>query len=928
MKWFFIYVIALWLGLSMAILESSYNYYRLPTSLRPQKYYLRILTQLESPEELRFSGTSKILIEALENTSNITLHSRDLAIDESQITLRQISDEGDLDNCIASTEVNPIHDFYILKTCQELLAGHVYELILPFSAELNRQLEGYYRSSYLDPVTKETRWISLTQFAPSSARLAFPCFDEPGYKAPFIVILGYHKNYTALSNMPVKETKPDKSLPDFVWNEFEESLPMSTYLVAYSINDFANKPSTLPNSVQFRTWARSSAIDQCDFAAEFGPKVLQYYDEFFDIKFPLPKIDQFVVPDLSYSAMENWGLVTYRESRFLFSPEHSSLADQQQLAYLVAHELAHQWFGNLVTMKWWTDLWLNEGFATYVSSLGVEHIYPNWHSKDRGALSSLMTTFRLDALMCSHPISRPIQMVTEIEESFDQISYQKGSSVLRMMHLFLGEDSFRSGLKSYLQLYAYKNAEQDNLWECLTQAAHQNEELSQNYDIKTIMDSWTLQTGYPVVNVIRDYASKTAKLTQERYLRDTDLSRADNGGCWWVPLSYTTKEEKDFSNTAPKAWVECTKTGESLPKTVQDLPGSDQWVIFNNQLSTPYKVNYDAQNWKLLIETLNSEFESIHVINRAQLIDDVLYFAWTGEQDYETALRVIDYLQRERELLPWKSTLDNLKLLSKILRQTPNFGFFKRYMKKLLSPIYEHLYGMNDTFSSIQQQNQILLKTMVVDWACEYQVSDCVSRAQSYFRRWRSEANPDEKNPIPINFRSTVYCTAIRHGTDEDWDFLWTRYKKSNVGSEKQTILSTLGCSREVWILQRYLKAAFDPEGPIRMHDSSLSFQAVASNEVGFHLAKDYLIDNVDSIIKNFDRPTRLLPPLSEQVITARNLNEFKEFVKSSEESLEAVHLVVQQSLETMVTNVQWMKRNYHQFSHSIQLHLETISYS
>ncbi|XP_037727912.1 aminopeptidase Ey-like [Drosophila subpulchrella] len=927
MEWFSIFVVGLWLGLAMAKSESSYNYYRLPTSLRPQKYYLSILTKLENPEDLRFNGTSKILVEVLENTSNITLHSKNLTINESEITLRQIKGEGNPDNCVTSTSVNPTHDFYILNTCKELLAGHVYELNLPFSAELNRQLEGYYRSSYLDPVTNETRWISITQFAPASARLAFPCFDEPGYKAPFIITLGYHKNYTGLSNMPVRETKPHKYLLDYIWTEFQESVPMSTYLVAYSVNDFSNKPSTLPNSVQFRTWARSNAIDQCDFAAEFGPKVLQYYDEFFDIKFPLPKIDQFAVPDLSYNAMENWGLVTFRESRLLFSPGHSSLADQQMLAYVVAHELAHQWFGNLVTMKWWTDLWLNEGFATYVGSLGVENIHPDWHSKDRSALSSMMTSFRLDALVNSHPISRPIQMVSQITESFDEISYQKGSCVLRMMHLFLGEDAFRSGLKSYLQLYAYKNAEQDNLWESLTQAAHKNGALSNNYDIKTIMDSWTLQTGYPLVNVTRDYTAKTARLSQERYLRNIAISRSEHGQCWWIPLSYTTQNKKDFSNTAPKAWMECTRTGESIPKTIQDLPGPDQWVIFNNQLSTPYKVNYDAQNWRLLIKTLNSEeFQSIHVINRAQLIDDVLYFAWTGEQDYETALQVTDYLQRERDLLPWRSAFNNLKLLNRILRQTPNFLFFKRYMKKLLSQIYEHLNGMNDTFSSILQEDQILLKTMVVDWACQYQVSDCVPRSQSYFRRWRSEPNPDGNNPIPINFRSTVYCAAIKYGTDEDWDFLWSRYKKSNVGSEKQTILTTLGCSREVWILQSYLEAAFDPKGAIRTQDSSLSFQAVASNELGFLLAKKYLINNVDFIIKYYHPQTRsmsrLLPPLSEQVTTASDLNEFRNFVYDSRESLKVVDQAIQQSLETMLTNVQWMERNYQQLSLYIQHHL------
>lgn len=184
--------------------------------------------------------------------------------------------------------------------------------------------------------------------------------------------------------------------------------------------------------------------------------------------------------------------------------------------------------------------------------------------------------------------------------------------------------------------------------------------------------------SYPVINVTRDYAARTAKLNQERYLLNTQVARAHRGGCWWVPLSYTTQAVQDFNNTAPKAWMECGKNGESLPKTIQDLPGPDQWVIFNTQLSTLYKVNYDAQNWKLLIETLtNGDFERIHVINRAQLIDDALYLAWTGEQDYEIAMRLIEYLQREREYLPWKSAFENLKRVGRIVRQTPDFEFFK-----------------------------------------------------------------------------------------------------------------------------------------------------------------------------------------------------------------------------------------------------------
>ncbi|XP_026831626.1 aminopeptidase N [Drosophila erecta] len=927
MKWFLWVALVISLDLSSANSISSYNHYRLPAALRPQKYYLRILTELKNPDDLRFTGNVQIVIKALQNTRNITLHSKNLTIDESQITLRQIGGGGKKDNCVSSTSVNPAHDYYILHTCEELLAGNVYILCLPFSADLNRQLVGYYRSSYKDAVTNTTRWLSATQFEPAAARKAFPCFDEPGFKASFVVTLGYHTQFTGLSNMPVKEIKPHETLPNYIWCEFEESVPMSTYLLAYSVNDFSFKPSTLPNGALFRTWARPNAIDQCDYAAEFGPKVLQYYEQFFGIKFPLPKIDQIALPDFSAGAMENWGLVTYRETTLLYSPNHSSLSDQQNLANVIAHELAHQWFGNLVTMKWWTDLWLNEGFATYVAGLGVQEIHPDWQSQDKGILTALITSFRLDSLVSSHPISRPIQMVAEIEESFDAISYQKGSAVLRMMHLFMGEESFRLGLKEYLKLYTYKNAEQDNLWESLTSAAHQVGALAGHYNIKTIMDSWTLQTGYPVLNVTRDYSAGTARLTQERYLRDSQIPRSERVGCWWVPVSYTTQAEKDFNDTAPKAWMECSQTGESVPTTIDLLPGPEEWVILNIQLSTPYKANYDARNWQLLIDTLNSDqFQSIHVINRAQLVEDVLYFAWTGEQDYGTALQVTNYLQRERDIIPWKSALDNLKLLNRILRQTPNFGLFKGYMKKLLTPIYEHLNGTNDTFSSMQQ-NEVLLKTLVVNVACQYHVSDCVPQAQSYFRRWRSEPDPDENNPVPPNLRSTVYCTAIREGTEEDWDFLWTRFRRSNVGSERQTILSTLGCSKEVWILQRYLERAFDPKGDIRRQDSLLSFQAVAFGQVGFLLAKQYLLENVELIHKYYYPQTRamssLLLPFSEQVSTMSDLNKFRSFANDCRQLLKGIRQAMQQSLETMLTNVQWMDRNYHQFSRTIQHHLQ-----
>ncbi|KAH8232362.1 hypothetical protein KR032_004785 [Drosophila birchii] len=917
MKWFTLFV-----GLGLA--SASYDYYRLPTDLLPHMYHLSILTHLDGPESFRFSGVVNILIEVLRDTNNITLHSKNLTIDESRTTLTRLSGRTIKDICVSSTAVNPTEDYYILNPCQKLLADNFYELRLFFSAEIDQTMSGYYRSSYRDPETNETRWMTITQFEPASARLAFPCFDEPNYKATFVVNLGHHEKYTSLSNMPVKQTKPHESLPNYIWTEFQKSVPMSTYLVAYSINDFSHKLSTLPNGTIFRTWARPNAIDQCDFAAEFGPKVLQYYEELFGIKFPLPKIDQIAIPDFEAGAMENWGLVTYRETALLHSNRSSSLDARDNVALVVAHELAHQWFGNLVTMKWWTDLWLNEGFATYVSTLGVHHISPQGRSKDRRSVGDVWETFTIDALESSNPISRPIQKVSQILESFNVISYKKGASVIRMMHLFLGEEAFRSGLNSYLQKYKYGNAEQDNLWESLSDAAHKNGALPSNYDVKTIMDTWTLQTGYPVISVIRDYAAGSAEITQERFLLSSGVARSHNKTCWWVPLSYTAQLELNFDNTSPEDWLECSNEGQSLPKTIENLPGANQWVIFNTQLSGPFRVNYDTQNWKLLIQTLNSQnFDSIHVINRAQLINDVWNLAWTGEQDYETVFELMEYLRRERELLPWRAALDGIQFIDRIVRRTAEGGSIARYVRKLIPPIYECVNGISNTFSSIQQQDEIMLKTNIVSWACRFGVGDCVPRAVEYFRQWQAKSNPDEENPVPVNLRSIVYCTAIRHGSDEDWEFLWTRYTRSNRAYEKVVFLESLGCSRVVWLLQRMLDMSFDPQGQIRRQDSAISFEAVAKNPVGFLLAKQYFMHNLDHIYKFYHPLTkglsRLLTPLSMQIIDRKDLHKFEDFVSRAQPSLKGIEEKLQQTLERMRITVQWKERNYAKFNCAIR---------
>lgn len=640
-----------------------------------------------------------------------------------------------------------------------------------------------------------------------------------------------------------------KGNPDYIWDHFDETVPMSTYLVAYIVHDFDYKESVAKGTsdVPFKIWARRDAVEQVEYAKVIGPKCLSFYEEYFDEKFPLPKMDMIAIPDFSAGAMENWGLITYRETALLFKPNVSTASSQHRVAEVVAHELAHQWFGNLVTMKWWTDLWLNEGFATYVASLGVSQLHPEWNTLEEETVDNTRSILGFDALRSSHPVSVPIGHPSEIEEIFDAISYEKGSNIIRMMHLFLGEDAFRFGVSKYLKKHKYGNAEQNDLWESLTEEAHKRDTLPKTITVNQIMDSWTVQTGYPIITVNRNYEKGTADITQVRFLSDINRSEKDLNVCWWIPLSYTTAKELDFNSTKPKEWSKCDSAKQSTTVTIKDMPDDKSWVLFNIKLSGLYKVKYDEKNWNLLIDALNGpKYEQIHKMNRAQLIDDALDLAWSGDLQFSIALRLIEYLKQEKEYIPWKAALANLNKMNTILKKTSKYGNFKKYMQQLLTPIYKETHGLDDV--SEDQLDAIKHKSLIAVWACRFDVGDCVKQSKNLFGEWMAVEKPDEVNSVPLDLRSVVYCTAIRNGDETQWDFLWQRYLNSNVGTEKVLILGALACTREIWILNNFLKYSLDTKSGIKSQDSTIAFASVANSEIGFYLAKDFFFKNIEQI--------------------------------------------------------------------------------
>ncbi|XP_047472166.1 aminopeptidase N-like [Penaeus chinensis] len=875
---------------------------RLPSSLKPLHYLVKLQPFING--NFSIFGYMEVEMEVLEPTSKIKLHMADIITQNDTIKVYTPGKTGSQAVRIKKHEYDHDRQFYIAHLKKELQKGKKYILSMEFLGYLNDKLHGFYRSTYMD-ADGNTRNVAVTQFQPTDARRAFPCFDEPALKATFEIQLARESWMTTLSNMPIAETVPIVGQEGWVWDRYEKSVPMSTYLVVFVVSDFVQINSTV-NDVAFRVWARREAIDQAEYAMEVGPKILSFFEEYFDLPFPLPKMDMVALPDFSAGAMENWGLITYREQYLMYIPEVSTPESKASVANTISHELAHQWFGNLVTPVWWDDLWLNEGFATYISSLGVDRAEPTWKVLETSVIQRAHGVFDLDSLESSHRISIPVGHPDEIAEVFDGISYQKGASIIRMMTHYLTEATFRKGLTNYLKALAYKNAVQDDLWKYLTLAAHEDGILPQEVTVKMIMDTWTLQMGYPVIHVKRSLDGTSAILTQERFLVEKSTNSSDMTDYkWWVPLTYTTQSEANFNQTQAKLWM---KDSEDYI-IVFSLPPTDQWVIFNLQQTGYYRVNYEAHNWNLIIQQLKKDHRVICPMNRAQIIDDAMNVAKAGRLSYDIAIGVYAYLRNEEEYLPWATGVSELTYIESMFKRRSGYGALKRYLLDLVLPLYKAV-GFDEKVDDpyIEQKK----RKIAVHWACKLGHKDCLDKALTLYRQWMANSDNTSFSLISPNLKWTVYCRAIKEGGEAEWDFAWDQYLRTNVASEKTLLLSAMACTKEAWILSRYLEMAINPASGIRLQDVGAVLRSISYNDVGRSLVWNYLTRNWNDIYA-FKKRRRgeLMKSITYSFNTNEELHEVQSFLRRRKVSLEGNQRNVQQAEEKVKNNVAWMDANY-----------------
>ncbi|ETV94444.1 hypothetical protein H310_11772 [Aphanomyces invadans] len=665
--------------------------------------------------------------------------------------------------------------------------------------------------------------MAVTQFEACDARRALVCWDEPAIKASFQLSMVTPVDREAISNTPVLSTlvRPSKSNPkrlEKVW-QFDETPVMSTYLLGMVVGEFDFVSGFTKEGVVVRVYTPVGRSDRGKFALRVATQCLSFFTEKFGIPYPLAKLDMMAIPDFNGGAMENWGVVTYREMRLLIDDQASSLAQKTATARTVCHELAHQWFGNLVTMEWWTELWLKEGFARFLEFEAVHDIFPEWNVWGSFVQDITMATaMQKDAMESSHPIEVIVHHPDEVDQIFDVISYAKGASVIRMLANFIGVDKFYVGMHNYLTKFAYGNAKTVDLWQALEAASGLN--------ITAMAHTWTTQMGFPVVTVTKD--GPTISLTQQRFLAN---GAEDTVSKWDVPLTYITPSA-GVHNAG--IWV------ASQPSIRLDI-GDAPWVKVNASQTGFYLVNYPSELWTAL-ETPVAQLE-LDTVDRVSLLHSIFVLARAGLVATTDALQFSQAYAAEPEYLVWKELSENLAVYLRLFKHETWFPAFQAYIQRLYSNVMAQL-----TWNALPTDNDLTTNFRRDVIAMLAAAKDPAVAAEASTRFHASLASPSS---LSADLRSIVYSIHVRTAPDSDAAFshLQHVYETSNFIEEKLDVLGALGRFSSHALKSRALEWAV---ANVRSQDIQYVFGSVSAD--GSTVAWEYVQAQWDALSAKYSQ--------------------------------------------------------------------------
>ncbi|XP_011496000.1 PREDICTED: puromycin-sensitive aminopeptidase [Ceratosolen solmsi marchali] len=847
---------------------------RLPNSVIPIHYKIEL-----QPNLITFicDGKLNVFIEVIESTDSVILNSCD-------IDIKSVIYNNDIDKCIKSKDIklDAENETVTITFLQKLPVGKIGFLCIEFQSEINDKLKGLYRSKYIssDGIIK---YAAVTQFEATDARRCFPCWDEPALKSTFDISLTIPNDLIALSNMPIKSTLSVFSNMQTI--EFETTPIMSTYLVAIVIGEFDYIEDNSSDGVLVRVYTPKGKQEQGRFALHVATKVLPYYKSYFDIPYPLPKIDLIAISNLSAGAMENWGLVTYRETCLLVDSHNTSAVVKQWVALIVGHELAHQWFGNLVTMEWWTHLWLNEGYASFVEFLCVDLLFPEYDIWTQFVTDTYIKALELDALKNSHAIEVPVGHPAEIDEIFDDISYNKGASVIRMLHSFIGDDDFRKGMNLYLKRYSYANAQTEDLWYALEEASKK--------PVHYVMSTWTKQQGFPLLKVTEknsDSSKRILSFSQQRFLADGSVDY-DNS-LWVIPITVSSSEN-------PKI---CLRNEIMETKTKEiEFHGilKSSWLKINPGTIGVYRTLYSSELLEDFLPVIQDQ--TLPPLDRLGLLDDLFALSQAGYVSTGQVLKLMKAFKNENNYTVWSSIINCLSKIGILVSHLGIHSSYKAFGRSLLMSIHSQL-GWDK--KSNESHLDTLLRTLVLDRMISFEDDSTIKEAQRRFKDYVTG-----KSILPADLRSPVYRAVFSNGNTDTFETLLKLYREADMHEEKNRILSSLGATKDETLLSRVLE--FSLSDDVKPQDTVFVIMSVTMTYNGRVLAWQFFRDNYDKLVDRYKSGfllTRLVKCTTEHFVTENYAQDIQEFFDNH--PTPGAERNVQQSIETIRLNAAWLKRD------------------
>ncbi|RDW77149.1 hypothetical protein BP6252_05202 [Coleophoma cylindrospora] len=786
----------------------------LPANVIPKHYHLTLEPDFE---KFTFDGTVIIDLDVVEETTSISLNTLELDIHSTKILSgsQTISSTPEL-TYNESTQTTKVA---FEKT---ISPGSKAQMEIKFTGQLNDKMAGFYRSTYKNQDGSEGI-LATTQMEPTDARRAFPCFDEPALKAEFTITLIADKKLTCLSNMDVASESEIKSAMSGNMKKavtFNKSPLMSTYLLAFIVGEL-NYIETDKFRLPVRVYAPpSSDIEHGRFSLELAARTLEFYEKTFDSKFPLPKMDMVAIPDFSAGAMENWGLITYRVVDLLFDEKTSGASTKERVAEVVQHELAHQWFGNLVTMDFWDGLWLNEGFATWMSWYSCNVFYPEWKVWESYVTDNLQSALSLDSLRSSHPIEVPVKRADEVNQIFDAISYSKGSCVLRMISKFLGEDVFMEGIRQYLKKHAYGNTQTGDLWAALSAASGK--------DVEKVMDIWTKHVGYPVIAVTENEGDKSIHLKQNRFLRTADVKPEEDEVLYPVFLGLRTKDGIN---------EELVLSERESDFKVKDLG----FFKLNADHSGIYRTSYTPERLEKLGKSAKEGLLSVE--DRAGMIADAGALAASGYQKTSGVLNLLKGFDSESNFVVWNEILSRLGSIQSawVFEDQSVKDGLEAFQRGLISDkAHKAGWEFKDSDDHIEQQ----FKAMLFGSAGLSGDKTIIKAAQDMFAKFAK----GDKSAIHPNIRGSVFAIALKYGGKAEYDTILETYRTSKNSDEKNTALRSLGRAKDPELIKRTLTLPFG--GEVKEQDIYLPIASLRTHPEGIEAVYDWMTVNWDELTR------------------------------------------------------------------------------